>query len=188
MLLDTDFTFAKKKVKSTRECEGPTTSSASVSLPPMGDELSEKHLTQIAKNKTCTPICYSSLVGPHAWQRFAQSSDTLPPPLQVFFDVKTPGTQLYAIVRTGKGSMPSSITIPLCKSIWRSWHVHSLNPRCGLKFQAGRMTGPWFYIASCACLIFPTQHYRFGVISAILHEVYVSSLVLQVCVHGYQHE
>ena len=43
------------------------------------------------------------LVGPHAWQRFAQSSDPLPPPLQEVFNLRTPGPKLYAIVRTGKG-------------------------------------------------------------------------------------
>ena len=37
-------------------------------------------------------------------------------------------------------------------------------------------------ISSCVCLTCPTQQYRFGVISAILHEVYVSSLLLQLYV------
>ena len=55
------------------------------------------------KIKPAQPTVILLLVGPHAWQRFAQLSDPLPPPLQVFFNVKTPGTQLYAIVRTGKG-------------------------------------------------------------------------------------
>ena len=56
------------------------------------------------KIKPVQPAVILSLVGPHAWKRLAQLSDPLPPPLQVFFNVKTPGTQLYAIVRTGKGN------------------------------------------------------------------------------------
>ena len=70
----------------------------------MGDELSE-YLTQIAKDKTSTPSAavILSVVGSHAWQWFAQSSDPLLPPLQVFFNIKTPGTQLYTTIRTGKG-------------------------------------------------------------------------------------
>ena len=67
----------------------------------MDDELSE-YITQISKDETSTPVNLS-LVGPLAWQWFAQLSGPLPPPLQVFFNVKTPGTQLYVIVRTGKG-------------------------------------------------------------------------------------
>ena len=82
----------------------PMTSSAIGSLPSTDDELSES-FTQIANDKTCThsAVVIVSLVEPHAWQPFAQSSDPLPTPLQVFFSMKTLGTQLYTIVRTGKG-------------------------------------------------------------------------------------
>ena len=62
MLKDTDFTFAKTKVKCTHECEQPTTTSATVSLPPTNDELSE-YLTQTAKDKTIT-LDILSLLGP----------------------------------------------------------------------------------------------------------------------------
>ena len=72
-------------MQSTHECEGLTTSSAIVSRPSTDDELSE-YFTQIAKDETCTPSAavIVSFVGPHTWHRFAQSSDLLSPPLEVF--------------------------------------------------------------------------------------------------------
>ena len=84
-------------MKCTHECERPVTSSAIASLPSTDDELSE-YLTQIAKDETCTPICHS-FVGRIPCMTMFCTVVTL----QVFFNVKTPGTQLYTMVKTGKG-------------------------------------------------------------------------------------
>ena len=72
-------------------------------MPPMDDELSENS-TQLSKDKTSTASCHSFLVRPHTWQWFAQWSDPLPLPLQVFFNVKTLGInwRMHAIVKIHK--------------------------------------------------------------------------------------